>query len=107
MLGWSSSIIRCVSVCFWSIDKLTGECSWDCVQSLLYYDTDAYGQSLQLNKDAVFSALTSIYLGKGTPKHSENMLERLARVCETVSGFLPLLVGRRILTSFGNLLEYE
>jgi thioredoxin domain-containing protein 5 len=49
-------------------------------QSLLYYDTDAYGQPLHLNKDSVFSALKSIYLGKGTPKHSENMLERIARV---------------------------
>ena len=53
-------------------------------QSLLYYDTDAHGRPLGLDEDAIFSALRLIYAGKGTPKHSENMLERIARVRRVV-----------------------
>ncbi|KIM20922.1 hypothetical protein M408DRAFT_118006 [Serendipita vermifera MAFF 305830] len=48
-------------------------------QSLLYYDTDLNGRPLTLDKDNIFYALRSIYAGRGTPKHSENLLERIAR----------------------------
>lgn len=35
---------------------------------------------MKLTKNSIFSTLNSIYAGKGVPKHSENMLERVARV---------------------------
>ncbi|KAG8834138.1 hypothetical protein FRC17_009477 [Serendipita sp. 399] len=47
--------------------------------SLLYFDADHIGQPIRLNPDSVFSALRAIYAGHGTPKHSENFLERIAR----------------------------
>ncbi|KAG8820676.1 hypothetical protein FRC19_008676 [Serendipita sp. 401] len=47
--------------------------------SLLYYDADQTGRPIRLNSDSVFDALRAIYAGHGTPKHSENFLERIAR----------------------------
>lgn len=67
-------------------------------QSLLYYDTDAYGRPLGLDEDAIFSALRSIYAGKGTPKHSENVIERIARVRWCPLKYMPVLILRRART---------
>lgn len=50
------------------------------MQSLLYYDEDGYSRPLKLTRNSIFSALNAIYAGKGVPKHSENVLERIARV---------------------------
>ncbi|KIM20091.1 hypothetical protein M408DRAFT_13179 [Serendipita vermifera MAFF 305830] len=49
-------------------------------QSPSYYDTDLNGRPLTLDKDNIFYALRAIYAGRGTPKHSENLLERIARI---------------------------
>jgi hypothetical protein len=50
------------------------------MQNLLYYDEDGYSRPLKLTKNSIISALNAIYAGKGVPKHSENILERFARV---------------------------
>ncbi|PVF99148.1 thioredoxin-domain-containing protein [Serendipita vermifera] len=47
--------------------------------ALLYYDTDGHDAPLTLDRESVFSALRAIYSGDGKPKHSESILERIAR----------------------------
>ncbi|KAG8688702.1 hypothetical protein FRC11_004943 [Ceratobasidium sp. 423] len=46
---------------------------------LLYYDTDAGKARLHLERDSIFAALESAYLGLLRPKHSENFVERTMR----------------------------
>ncbi|CAE6365890.1 unnamed protein product [Rhizoctonia solani] len=46
---------------------------------LLYYDADAGKARLQLERESIFAALESAYLGLLRPKHSENFVERTMR----------------------------
>ncbi|QRW15750.1 thioredoxin [Rhizoctonia solani] len=46
---------------------------------LLYYDADAGKARLKLERESIFAALESAYLGLLRPKHSENFVERTMR----------------------------
>ena len=49
-------------------------------QRLAYYDTDQSAHSIQLTSTSIFSAIEGVSNGHIRPKHSENVLERFARV---------------------------
>jgi len=53
------------------------------LQVLIYYDTDQSGQSIKLTSTSIFSAIDGIATGSVRPKNSENMVQRMARVCFT------------------------
>ncbi|KAG9084829.1 hypothetical protein FRC06_003878 [Ceratobasidium sp. 370] len=46
---------------------------------LLYYDHDSGKAPFRLEHDNIFAAVESAYLGLLTPKHSENLMERIMR----------------------------
>ncbi|KAI8984891.1 thioredoxin-domain-containing protein [Trametes punicea] len=47
--------------------------------SLVYYDTDQFGDTIQLTSASLFSAINGAVKGTISYKHSENIVERLAR----------------------------
>ncbi|KAI0368478.1 thioredoxin-domain-containing protein [Pilatotrama ljubarskyi] len=47
--------------------------------SLLYYDTDQFGETIKLTSASLFSAINGAMKGTIPYKHSENSVERLAR----------------------------
>lgn len=63
------------------------------LKALLYYDVDSFDQPIRLSQESVFSALNAIYTGKSTPKHSESMLERIARVSCVANTLYPANKG--------------
>ncbi|EPQ59737.1 thioredoxin-domain-containing protein [Gloeophyllum trabeum ATCC 11539] len=48
-------------------------------EKLMYYDTDEHGHKIQLEADSIFSAIDGVRKGTIRAKHSENIVERLAR----------------------------
>lgn len=48
---------------------------------LVYWDTDQFGETISLTSASVFSAVNGAMKGTIPYKHSENAIERLARVC--------------------------
>jgi hypothetical protein len=55
---------------------------------LIYWDRDTTGQPIQLNAVSIFSAIEGVYSNKIRSKHSENILERLLRVCVATKSLL-------------------
>ncbi|KAI0057744.1 thioredoxin-domain-containing protein [Artomyces pyxidatus] len=47
--------------------------------NLIYYDTDMSGNKIKLIPDSLFSALKGVMSGKARVRHSENIVERMAR----------------------------
>lgn len=56
------------------ICRLTG------LQKLVYYDTDPYGEKVKLTSASLFPTINGAAKGTLAYKHSENVVERLARV---------------------------
>lgn len=48
---------------------------------LIYYDHDQIGEDIQLTATSIFSTVTGVLNHTVSAKHSENIIERLARVC--------------------------
>lgn len=55
------------------------------VQHLVYYDVDQHGETIQLNSASIFSTINGALAGTISYKHSENMVERFARVSSLVT----------------------
>lgn len=53
----------------------------DSVQRLVYWDVDQFGSKIALSAKSIFSAVTGALNGTISYKHSENFVERMARVC--------------------------
>jgi protein disulfide-isomerase len=53
------------------------------LQRLLYYDQTQSGQVIKLTSTSIFSVVDGALAGTLTAKHSENRIERMARVCST------------------------
>ena len=50
------------------------------LQRLVYYDTDPFGESVKMTAASLFPTINGAAKGTLAYKHSENMVERLARV---------------------------
>ena len=51
------------------------------IQKLIYYDADRLGSPIKMSSSTkLFSAIDDAALGKSSFKHSENYVERVARV---------------------------
>jgi thioredoxin domain-containing protein 5 len=57
-------------------------------QRLVYYDLDPTGRLIQPTFTSISSTIDAISTGKVHPKHSENYIERIARVCPSSSSYL-------------------
>ena len=51
------------------------------LQNLVYYNIDAAGEPLRFEKRQIFHALEAVYAGQLVAKNSENLFERIGRVC--------------------------
>ncbi|CDO70352.1 hypothetical protein BN946_scf184613.g2 [Trametes cinnabarina] len=57
----------------------TANAFYDHYNSLVYYDTDQFGEPIKLTAASLFSAINGAAQGTIPYKHSENVVERLAR----------------------------
>ena len=46
----------------------------------MYYDTDQHGDKIRLAPNSIFGAINGAFAGTIKYKHSENIVERFARV---------------------------
>ncbi|KAJ3525527.1 hypothetical protein NM688_g8390 [Phlebia brevispora] len=46
---------------------------------LIYYDVDQHGEKIKFNSGSIFSTINGAFAGTVSYKHSENIVERLAR----------------------------
>ena len=54
-------------------------------QMLVYYDTDPFGEKVQLTAASLFPTINGAAHGTLSYRHSENIVERVARVGATQS----------------------
>ena len=86
-------IIADHSVSFLCLSFCGGEADVDVIQRLTYYDTDRTGGPINImSSSSLFSAVEDASSGKLRRKHSENYVERLARVCFLLVTLINLLL---------------
>ena len=57
------------------------------LQRLVYYDVDPFGEKVSLTAASLFPTINGAATGTLAYKHSENVVERLARVCPKFVAF--------------------